>query len=386
MLVFIMVRVNIGKYRAQDAHYGFYKDNLPSGDIIVIRRKVGEPTDFLHPNSRKVRLHRQNFALASQHYSHLTSIQKRELRYVTEEVSTIGGRSKSVTKVLQGRELFISKDIHALDETQKQIPTPLQICIVLTDPEFNPIEGYLWLYYLEDGEWIETTRRLLSPSYWLFPTVPRNKELYHPIGADSNYEDPQDPETTYLTQKELMLYHYHPLSRRPTGPTEILRPTGPGKHCMIGWQVGEPCPNHWMNVDEEVHDGEATMLMEHTSTWALDLFTIQAPTITDHDPKKVTFYAVVRRQGGLPDADVRQILFHAYPYTYKDNFLYFSTEEWELHGWEWYTNPSTNKPWTIEEITNLQIGITLREVRSGDTLSYGCCTQVYAEVEYYAPL
>ncbi|GAI70251.1 unnamed protein product, partial [marine sediment metagenome] len=385
LLVLNMARVEIGEYRAQDAHYGFYRDNLPSGDVIIVRRKVGEPTDYLHPNSRKVRLQRLNFGLASTHYSHLTPIQKKELKYQVREVSTIGGRSKSVTKVLQGRTLFISEDIHALNETQKQTPTPLQICIMLTDKDHNPIEGDIWLYYKENGEWKETPRRLLSPSYWLFPTVPRNKELYHPIGAALNFQDPQDPETTYLTQKELMLYHYHPLMRMPTAAAEILRPNGAGMFCMIGWQVGEPCPNHWMNVDEAVHDGEETMLIGHTPTWAHDLFTIQAPTITDLPPKKVTFYAVVRRQGGAPDADVRQILFHTYPYTYKENFLYFSSEEWELHGWEWYTNPYTNKPWTLEEITNLQIGITLREVGSGDTLSYGCCTQVYAEVEYYAP-
>jgi len=212
LLVFNMVRVIVGEYRAQDAHYGFYRDDLPSGDVIIIRRKVGEPTDYLHPNSRKVRQQRLNFGLASTHYSHLTPIQKRELRYVGEIVPFSRGRSKSDTKFLQGRTLFISKDIHALNETQRQIPTPLQICIVLTDQNLNPLEGDLWLYYLEDGEWKETTRRLLSPAYWLFPEVPSGKELYHPIGAAYPYYDPQDPETTYLTQKELMLYHYHPMS------------------------------------------------------------------------------------------------------------------------------------------------------------------------------
>ncbi len=206
-----MARVEIGQYRAQDAHYGFYRDDLPSGDVIIIRRKVGEPTDYLHPNSRKVRQQRLNFGLASTHYSHLTPIQKRELRYVVEELSFVRGHSKSGTKVLQGRTLFISKDIHALNETQKQIPTPLQICIMLTDKDHNPIEGDVRLYYKEGGEWIETPRILLAPSYWLFPTVPRNMEQYHPIGQAEGYHDPEDPDTTYLTQKELMLYHYHVL-------------------------------------------------------------------------------------------------------------------------------------------------------------------------------
>ncbi len=233
-----MVKVNVGEYRPQDAHYGLYQLATESGDIVIVRRKVGEPTDYLHPNSRKVRLQRRNFGLASTHYSHLTPIQKKEIRYNTEEVEYSRGSKKSGTKLLTGRTLFISKDIHTLNETQRQIPTPLQICILLSDPDLNPLEGDLWLYYLEDGEWKETTRKLLSPGYWLFPEVPSGKKLYHPIGQASDYLDPQDPDTTYLSQKELMLYHYHTLI--PCQPIlEYIGILGPAFACTEGWRAAQ---------------------------------------------------------------------------------------------------------------------------------------------------
>ncbi|MBA7605845.1 hypothetical protein ES703_12980 [subsurface metagenome] len=385
MLVLIIMKVEIGEYRPQDAHYGFYRDNLPSGDVIIIRRKVGEPTDYLHPNSRKVRQQRLNFGLASTHYSHLTPIQKKELKYQVREVSTIGGRSKSVTKVLQGRTLFISEDIHALNETQRQIPTPLQICIVLTDQDLNPIVGEIQLFYREDGEWKETPRRLLSPSYWLFPTVPRNMEQYHPIGKDYDFYDPQDPESTYLTQKELMLYHYHPLSPRPSIATEILRPNGQGYWCRITAEHGEPCPNHWMNVDEEVHDGDETCLYETTRQWIADLFNIDNPTAGVYDPKKVTIHAVVKRVGGYAYVDVTQPALRTHDQTFIDTTHFYTTGDWQPRIWEFDNNPATEQPWTLEEIADLQIGIYLRRYRGVGWTATGWCTQLYAEVEYYAP-
>jgi len=211
-----MAKVDIGAYREQDAHYGLYQLAIESGDIVIVRRKVGEPTDYLHPNSRQVRQQRYNFGLASTHYSHLTPIQKREIRYNAEEVEYSRGSKKSGTKVLTGRNLFISKDIHSLNELQKHIPSYLQICIALADPDLNLIEGNIWLYGLFDGEWREEDRRQLSPSHWLFPSVPRDLPLYHPVGADYTYYDPQDPDTTYLTLKELMLYHYCLLYTSPS--------------------------------------------------------------------------------------------------------------------------------------------------------------------------
>jgi hypothetical protein len=380
-----MVKVNIGKWRPQDAHYGFYQETIPSGDIVIVRRKVGEPTDYLHPNSRKLRIHRRNFGLASTHYSHLTPIQKKELKYVGEIVSFVRGHSKSDTKFLQGRPLFISKDTHALDETQTQIPTPLQICIVLTDPDLNPIEGDLRLYYLEDGEWKETTHRLLSPSYWLFPTVPRNKQLYHPIGADFDYYDPQDPDTTYLTQKELMLYHYHPLTLRPIIETQILRPNRAGDLCQISNEAGEPCPNHWMNVDEEVPDEDETWVGNITTGQPQrDLYRLETPTPSLYAISRVIIVIRFKRLGSYPYGEPIYTILKTHNQTFEHSPGYGS---WEYLDdlWGLEENPATNEPWTEQELTDLQVGIQSHCWKNWDIKYAGRCTQLYAKAEYYAP-
>ena len=380
-----MVRVIAGEYRPQDAHYGFYRDDLPSGDVILIRRKVGEPTDYLHPNSRKVRQQRLNFGLASTHYSHLTPIQKRELRYVVEEVSFVRGHSKSDTKVLQGRTLFISKDIHSLNELQKHIPSYLQICIALADQDLNLIDGDIWLYGLIDGEWREEDRRQLSPSHWLFPTVPRDLPLYHPVGAAEGYYDPQDPDTTYLTLKQLMLYHYHPLTLRPVLPTEILRPNASGDLCEIDSEQGEPCPNHWMNVDEEIADDDETYV---TTLWGnifkSDLYKLQTPIAAVRDITKVTIYHRLKKWGSYTKATYGhnilkthdQIFAHAYPLTHG---------VWYTDTWVLEKNPATNEPWTFEELNDLQVGISIGCWDGWEKHVLIRCSQIYAEAEYYAP-
>ncbi|MBA7708664.1 hypothetical protein ES703_117567 [subsurface metagenome] len=385
MLVIIMARVEIGEYRAQDAHYGFYRDDLPSGDVILIRRKVGEPTDYLHPNSRKVRLQRLNFGLASTHYSHLTPIQKKELKYVVEEVPFSRGRSKSDTKVLQGRTLFISKDIHALNETQKQLPTPLQICIVLTDQDLNPIEGDLWLYYQIDGDWGSIDRRLLSPSYWLFPLVPRNRPLYHPVGRAYDFYDPQDPETTYLTQKELMLYHYHRLSPRPTIASEILRPIGTGDLNEI-WTQRPPTGEHWDKVDDVLPDEDETYLWmpAYSKATKRDLFTLEPPTIGVYDIKQVTLFGRFRSAGYYVDLIPPKLLLKTHDQLFEQTYEDVKYS-WETVSWSLDKNPATGEPWTLDELTTLQAGIALSANYGFRRDASGYCTQFYAEPEYYAP-
>jgi len=381
-----MARVEIGEYRAQDAHYGFYRDDLPSGDVILIRRKVGEPTDYLHPNSRKVRQQRLNFGLASTHYSHLTPIQKRELRYVVEEVSFVRGHSKSDTKVLQGRTLFISKDIHSLNELQKHIPSYLQICIALTDQDLNLIEGDIWLYGLIDSEWREEDRRQLSPSHWLFPTVPRDLPLYHPVGASYGYYDPQDPDTTYLTLKELMLYHYHKLSPRPSITSEILRPNAAGDLCQIDWQVGDPCPDHWKNVDEEVPDEFDTYVAtRYSDNYQHDLYRLDPRTPYTYDIKKITLVNRIRRQGSYAYSVYFKLLLKTHDQTFEQIHRYLPTE-WTNYSWSFDKNPATDEPWTFEELDALQVGVATKHWTGVGVGGYSSCTQVYAEVEYYAPL
>ncbi|GAJ22318.1 unnamed protein product, partial [marine sediment metagenome] len=57
-------------------HFGLYRTSAGGDQGIFVRRKVGDPTDYMHTKSKKVNQQRQNLALASKHYSHLTPSQK----------------------------------------------------------------------------------------------------------------------------------------------------------------------------------------------------------------------------------------------------------------------------------------------------------------------
>ncbi|GAJ03183.1 unnamed protein product, partial [marine sediment metagenome] len=135
-----MATVEITTKREQATHFGLFRASPGGNQSIFVRRKVGEPTDYMHTKSKKVKRQREVFGQASIHYSHLTSLQKEDLKHQVEEVEYIRDHGKSDIKVLQGRALFISKDIHALIETAKQTEMPLTICILSVEPTGQPID------------------------------------------------------------------------------------------------------------------------------------------------------------------------------------------------------------------------------------------------------
>ncbi len=165
----------------------------------------------MHLNSRKLKTQRRNFALASQHYARLSPNQKAITRHQFEEVEYQTSHGKTDTKLLMGRQLFIAKDIHELNVAQREIKPPLEACIILVDPQGDPIEGELWLRYLKNGDWLDCEKEQLSPLDWLFPNVPRGMEKYHPYGESPGYLDFENPATTYPTEAQLSKYHYHQL-------------------------------------------------------------------------------------------------------------------------------------------------------------------------------
>ena len=204
-----MARVEIKEPREQEAHFGLYRTSAGGDQGIIVRRKVGEPTDYMHTKSRKLKRQRDNFTLATQHYANLTPSQKAITRHQFEEVEYQKSHGKTDTKLLSGRQLFISKEIHSLATTQKQLVLPHEVCIMLVDPDLNPIQGQLWLRYLKDSEWLDIDREELSTGNWLFSQTPRGQEAYRPYGEAEDYHDPELESYQYLTEKQLLDYHYH---------------------------------------------------------------------------------------------------------------------------------------------------------------------------------
>jgi hypothetical protein len=206
-----MATVKIIQPRIQEAHFGLYRTSAGGDESIVVRRKIGEPTDYMHLNSRKLQRQRQSFALASQHYAHLSPNQKAISRHQFEEVEYQTSHGKTETKLLMGRQLFIAKDIHELNVNQKQIKPPLEACILLINPQGDPIDGEIWLWYLKNGEWLDCEKERLAPANWLFPDIPPGQEAYQVYGEAAGYFDPRLPEFLAMTEEELKAHHYHQL-------------------------------------------------------------------------------------------------------------------------------------------------------------------------------
>lgn len=216
-----MATVKVEILREQAAHFGLYRTSLGGDDSIIVRRKVGEPTDYLHSKSRKLIRQRENLALASQHYASLTPRQKAYTRRQIDFVEYQQSHGKTDTKLLTGRQLFIAREMKALHITGKPLVLPHEICIILCDNGLNPLEGELWLRYLEAGEWHDTQKEELYTGHWLFSQVPKGKEAYRVEGEVTGYFDPKKPESQYMTEDELNQYHYH-IMELTTIPGEFI--------------------------------------------------------------------------------------------------------------------------------------------------------------------
>jgi len=207
-----MARVNIKEPREQEAHFGLYRTSAGGDEAIIVRRKVGEPTDYQHSRSRKLKRQRDNLALASQHYATLSPSQKALTRHEFAEVEFQKSHGPTDTKLLSGRQLFISREIHSLNATGKPTLVPHEVCILLTDQNKAPLAGNLWLRYPKDDSWYVVPKDELVTANWLFSGIPRGKSAYRVYGEAENYEDPDAPDGKVLTESQLLKYHYHKLT------------------------------------------------------------------------------------------------------------------------------------------------------------------------------
>ncbi len=182
----------------------------------------------MHTKSRKLKIQRQNLALASQHYAHLSPSQKATTRHQIEEVEYQTSHGKTDTKLLLGRQLFISKDIHCLNVAQRQILPPLEACIILSDQDRNPLAGQLWLRYLKDYQWHDVPKLELSLGSWMFAKVPARQQAYQVYGEAPGFIDPCFPRYQYMTETALRAHHYHSLFFIGDLPSHTFFPTVDG--------------------------------------------------------------------------------------------------------------------------------------------------------------
>ncbi len=379
-----MARVDIKKPRIQSSSFALYRTSAGGDESIIVRRKVGEPTDVRHTKSRKLKKQRYNLTLATQHYSTLTPSQKAITRHQIEEVEYQKSHGKTDTKLLMGRQLFISKEIHSLETTGKRLVLPLELCIMLVDENHLPLTGELWLYCTVSGEWFYLPKDEIYTGNWLFSQVPPGYPPYRVYGEAEGYFDPMLPEHQSMTEDEIRPYHYHAL-HLPV-ESEIIRPNGDGDLLQMK-PIGEP---HWPLVLEE--DTEFT-LPNGGGPWGYftgnfvwtgfypyggrkDLYTFTNPFWSAQHINRIVVHCLFGRDA-YPYGDAKIILkTHGQLYE-SDEFWPWGPKYWKEEPWE--LNPATNEEWTREEIESLQAGIWMAKRGSFGNI---ICDKIYIEIHY----
>ncbi|MBA7536149.1 hypothetical protein ES705_28411 [subsurface metagenome] len=379
-----MARVDIKEPREQESHFGLYRTSAGGQQFIIVRRKVGEPTDYMHTKSRKLARQRDNLTLASQHYAHLTPSQKAITRHQIEEVEYQKSHGKTDTKLLMGRQLFISKEMHSLEITQKQLVLPYELCIMLVDENLSPLAGELWLRYLKDGEWLDVGKEELATGSWLFSRTPRAQEAYRVYGEAEGYFDPELPWHQFMTEDEIRAYHYHKLHLPvdhegiyPNGDGDLIQLLSSGEP---HWQMVldedtewiEPCPEHiwgWW-TGKFVYKNWYPMV-EHA-----DLFTFTQPLWAVQHIYKVTINYLAARDA-YPKGRIRSILKTHGQLYYGDYTFPHPPSEWRAQDYP--LNPYTKKEWTKDEVIALQAGTSIDVQGWPGNLM---CDRIYGEIYY----
>jgi len=379
-----MARVEIKEPREQAAHFGLYRTSAGGDDAIIVRRKVADPTDYMHTRIRKLSRQRANFTLATQHYARLSPSQKAITRHQFEEVEFIKSHGKTDTKLLSGRQLFISKEMHGLETTQKQTVLPYELCIMLVDENLNPLTGDLWLYCTVTDEWFYLPKDEIYPGNFLFSLVPPGYAPYRVYGEALGYFDPMLPEHQAMTEQDILPYHYHKLLL-PVD-YEYIYPNGGGSLTELKTS-GEP---HWQMVLHEdtvfvpSPEGGAFGSFEGNYVWnkwwpqedAADLYTFTNPLYAAQYIYKLTAYLRVSRNR-YPYGDWKVILKTHGQIYYSDWQGTSSMDEYKPV--EFPVNPHTNNTWTRDEIDSLQLGVFLH-VPTMWTIFM--CDRIYIKLDY----
>lgn len=160
---------------------------------------------------------------------------------------------------------------------------------------------------------------------------------------------------------------------------ETLRPNAAGAECSIENQVGDACPNHYLNVKETPADDDTTYVYNEGNTYQRDLYDLPASSGSGW----INFIKIHFRCKAVATA----IQTYAKPSLKSNGTVTDGTEVgplengvWNPYSEQWNNNPADGEPWEWADIDALQIGVSLKSRAGGGTLA--CCTQVYVEVNY----
>lgn len=171
----------------------------------------------------------------------------------------------------------------------------------------------------------------------------------------------------------------------PGGPpfTTIRRPDAPGDLCTIPRENGEPCPDHYLNIDEATPDEDATCVINGTYSSSLksDLYNIPNLDPLDTAPiEQVHLTIRIRASQVYHLGAVAYLLIKTHGVIYESPQIRPVPATYENFHWHVYLNPFTSLAWTPQEINDLQIGVKLNRRRGVGWGIVSYCTQVYCKI------
>jgi len=173
-----MAKVTLGQKREIEGGYHIYRQPSQAGDLITVRRKVAMPSDVQHSSSKPTQRHRQIFSRASKRWAAIPAPVRADLQHNYGYVPVQGHPAAVDYKVLKGRELFLSQEMHGLEYLDTHLELPLYLCFILTDECNTTLDLQAHLMTGDYAHWEECRGYYLCPGNTLFYPVPREEPLY----------------------------------------------------------------------------------------------------------------------------------------------------------------------------------------------------------------
>ena len=160
--------------------------------------------------------------------------------------------------------------------------------------------------------------------------------------------------------------------------SEILLPNAPGDDTELPTQYPES-GQHWDKVADQPADDGTYVSTEGSGDWERDLYNLSnyagaggEDTIND-----ITVYFRTAAGGDYDVTAMAAIKTNGQ--VYEGPNLTQSGTEFVTMSWQCSSNPATDKPWTLEDINDLQAGVTIKGHNKNKP---ALCTQIYVVVNY----
>jgi hypothetical protein len=168
----------------------------------------------------------------------------------------------------------------------------------------------------------------------------------------------------------------------PQGGTTTVNlvPAGAGDTTTILAQNPDS-GEHWDKLAEQPTDGLATYVSTYgSSTWQGDLYQITDLPAGSSNISSVTIYAVYASADSWVAKAMTELLTNGQQFSGQTEST--SSANWVTISTTYDTNPATGLQWTVNEVNNLQAGVTLKGPNN-NRAAY--CTQLLVSVIYVIP-